>query len=137
MTYLENFTAGRVAAFKFQPSAEGKNNQTFYWDGKAPGLGLRVTSAGAKTYVFETRLSGKTIRLSIGDVRTWTVGDAQAEATRLKMLTDQGIDPRQQKAQRTAAAATEMAEIKRRNVTVGEVWNSYVQARRPNDHCEI
>ncbi|KFB69275.1 MAG: putative prophage CPS-53 integrase [Candidatus Accumulibacter vicinus] len=131
MTNRENFTAGRVAAFRFQPSAEGKNNQTVYWDGKAPGLGLRVTFAGTKTYVFESRLNGKTIRLSIGDVRTWTVGDAQAEATRLKMLTDQGIDPRQQKAQHAAAAAAQEAEFKRGNVTVGAVWNCYVEARRP------
>ena len=40
----ENFTAGRVAAYEFQPSVEGKSNQTVYWDGKTPGLGLRVTA---------------------------------------------------------------------------------------------
>jgi integrase len=56
----------------------------------------RPTAAGAKSYIFETRLHGKTIRLTIGDVRTWTIGKAQGEATRLKALTDQGIDPRQQ-----------------------------------------
>src|SRR5271156_5089158 len=86
-----NFTAGRVAGFK---CAKGKR-QSIYWDGKTPGLGLRVTVGGTKSYIFETRLHGRTLRTTIGDVKTWTVSKAQDEATRLKTLTDQGIDPRQ------------------------------------------
>src|SRR5665647_691862 len=95
----ENFTAERVAGFKCKPSKQ----QSIYWDGKTPGLGLRVTSTGAKSFIFETSLHGKTLRLTIGDVRTWAIGKAQSEATRLKTLTDQGVDPRQQKADRAAA----------------------------------
>ncbi|MCX7147281.1 MAG: Arm DNA-binding domain-containing protein, partial [Sulfuritalea sp.] len=88
----ENFTAERIAKFQFVPSKQGKLNQTFYWDGKTPGLGLRVTATGSKSYIFEAWLHGKSCRITIGDTRTWTVGQAQAEATRLKTLTDQGID---------------------------------------------
>src|SRR3989304_5612246 len=101
----ENFTADRVAGFKCAP---GKK-QSIYGDGKTPGLGLRVTANGAKSYIFETRLNGKTIRMTIGDSRTWSIGKAQAEASRLKVMTDQGIDPRQVIAEQEAAKEAEAA----------------------------
>jgi len=123
----ENFTADRVAGFKCQ---EGKT-QSIFWDAKTPGLGLRVTAAGAKSYIFESRLHGKTLRITIGDVRTWTIGKAQSEATGLKSLTDKGIDPRQQKQdQRTAADAAKL-EAKRQTMTLGEAWPAYLEAQRP------
>ena len=45
--------------------------QSFHWDTKAPRLAVRATRAGAKTYVFEKKLNGQTVRVSIGDVQTW------------------------------------------------------------------
>jgi integrase len=124
-----NFTAERVAGFK---CAAGKQ-QTIFWDAKTPGLGLRVTTSGAKSYIFETRLNGKTVRITIGDIRTWAIGKAQAEATRLKALTDQGTDPRQVKAEQLAAqeAARDAAEAEalRQSVTLGDVWPEYVADR--------
>ena len=86
-----NFTATRVAAFRCEP---GKR-QSLLWDAKTPWLGLRASDGGGKAYVFETRLGGKTLLLTIGDVRTWTVAKAQTEATRLKTQADNGMDPRQ------------------------------------------
>ena len=121
-----NFTAERVSGFKCEP---GKN-QSIYWDGKAPGLGVRVTAGGAKSYIFETRLHGKTLRITIGDIRTWAIGKAQEEATGLKALTDKGIDPRQQKADQRAKAETAKAEEKRQGLTLGDVWPLYLQARK-------
>lgn len=130
----ENFTAERVAGFKFKPSKTGKNNQTVYWDGKAPGLGLRVTPAGAKAFIFETKLNGQTIRMTIGDSRTWGIGTAQKEAARLKTMTDQGIDPRQViadaiVAKEVKAAALVMQEA-RETVTVGTAWGEYIKATK-------
>jgi integrase len=122
----ENFTAGRVAAFQCEPDRQ----QSIFWDGKTPGLGIRVTAAGAKSYVFESRLNGKTVRSTIGDVRTWTVAQAQSEATRLKSLTDQGIDPRQLRAEQRAKFEAERLEAKRHDITVGEAWTDYVNARK-------
>ena len=127
MSKRVNFTADRVAGFRCD---EGRK-QSIFWDGKAPGLGLRVTSAGSKSYVFETQLHGKTLRTTIGDVRTWTIGKAQAEATRLKTLTDQGIDPRQQKAEQRAKVEAARVEAARQEVTMGEAWAAYTEARTP------
>lgn len=122
-----NFTAERIARFK---CAKGKQ-QSIFWDGKTPGLGLRVTAAGAKSYIFETRLHGKTLRTTIGDARTWSIGKAQKEATRLKTLTDQRIDPRQQAAEQEAEAEAKRQDARRREVTVGQAWDVYLAARTP------
>ena len=127
MNTKENFTSVRIAGFK---CVRGKG-QTFFRDGKTPGLGLRVTANGAKSYVFESRLHGQMLRITIGDVRTWSISKAQAEATNLKALTDQGIDPRQVQIERAAASANKRRESKRRVVTVSDAWSAYTEARRP------
>jgi integrase len=125
----ENFTAGRVAGFECQA---GKK-QSIYWDGKTPGLGLRVTATGAKAYIFETSLNNKTIRLTIGDTRTWSISKAQDEATRLKTLTDQGTDPRQVKkdviAEKQAKVDAISAQQVKESVTVRTAWNDYIRER--------
>jgi integrase len=122
----ENFTADRVTKFICEPGKQ----QTLYWDGKTPGLGLRITMAGARSYIFETRLHGKTLRQTIGDQRTWTIGKAQAEATRLKAMADQGIDPRQQKIDLAVAAEAKKTEYLRQEVTLADAWKAYVLARK-------
>lgn len=121
-----NFTADRVANF----SIESGNLQTIYWDAKTPGLGVRVTAGGARSYIFETRLHGKTVRITIGDARTWTVTKAQSEATRYKAQTDQGIDPRRVKADQRAQAEAAHAEAKRQDMTLGDVWPTYLSQRK-------
>lgn len=121
-----NFTADRVAAFQ----CEAGKQQSIMWDAKTPGLGLRVTAAGARSYIFETRLDGKTIRITIGDIRTWTVAKAQAEATRYKAQTDQGIDPRQVRADQRAQADAAQLEARRKGVTLGDAWPVYLAARK-------
>ena len=125
----ENFTAARIAGFQCAP---GKK-QTIFWDGKTPGLGLRATAAGSKAFIFETSLNSKTIRMTIGDPRNWAIGDAQAEASRLKVMTDQGIDPRQVIADaiaaRAAATAALTAQQARESLTVDEAWQAYVAER--------
>lgn len=126
----ENFTAERVAAFKFKTGKSPNTNQSVYWDGKTPGLGLRVTASGSKSYIFETSLHGKTIRTTIGDPRTWKIVEAQGEATRLKAMTDQGIDPRQVVADAAAAKEAKAAALTQKqaseSVTVAEAWQAYI-----------
>lgn len=105
--------------------------QAFLRDRKAPALRLRVTASGTKAFVFEAKLGRQTIRLTIGDVRSWSIEAARMEANRLRVLIDKGIDPREvareQVVERTRKIAREAAE----SVTVGEVWNIYLEDRRP------
>ncbi len=111
----DNFTFERVASFKCKPGAK----QSIFWDGKQSGLGLRVTASGAKSYIFQTELHGKTMRITIGNYPAWSISDAQTEAARLKVKTDQGIDPRQEAAEEKAAEEARKAQEARETVTLG------------------
>lgn len=122
-----NFTPDRIEGFLCEPGKQ----QSIFWDAKTPGLGLRVTAGGARSYIFETRLNGKTIRMTVGDTRTWTVVKARAEATKQKALTDQGIDPREQRTAQIAKADAARAEAKRQDLKFGDVWPVYLAARKP------
>lgn len=121
-------TAARVEAFACPP---GKS-QAFLWDTDAPALAVRATPTGRKTYTFESRLQGKTLRLSIGDVRAWTLAAARAEATRLTLVVGSSIDPREQKRQHEAEQAAQAAALAAQDVTVGEAWAAYLADRRPH-----
>lgn len=137
MSKLQNrvrLTAGRVDAF----TCPAGKSQAFLWDTEAPALALRVTPTGRKTYVFESRLHGDTIRVTIGTAADWPIEKARGEAQRLKVLVDSGTDPReierqQQAAQAAdkAAAAAKLKADKTAALTVGEVWSDYLEKRRP------
>lgn len=117
-----NFTAERVAACRCDPDQQ----QRIVWDGRTPGLGLRVTAAGAKSYIYEARLNGRTLRLTIGDARAWSVAQAQEEATRLRCLTDRGVDPRAERAEQRARSEAERIDAQRRTALVSDAWTAYV-----------
>ncbi len=111
--------------------------QAFLRDTKAPGLRVRVTNTGFKSFVFEKKLDRKTIRRTIGDVKLWSIEQARTEARRLAVVLDNGQDPRElerqqqaDKAASLAAAAAGIVATKREAVTVGEVWADYIEQRR-------
>jgi integrase len=145
-------TPARIRDFTCPP---GKA-QAFLWDTESPRLAVRATP-GAKSYIFEAKLEGKTIRLTIGSCESWPLtsvwsgkGDerqevqrgAREEAARLAGLVDQGTDPRQVKADQRDAARlareAKAAEATRREeqaqreaITVGSAWLVYIEARAP------
>ncbi len=118
----DNFTAGRVAAFTCPPDKQ----QALYWDGKQPGLGLRVTANGARAYIFESRLNGKTVRVTIGSPDAWPLESdevqdrdtgevrkregARQRAAALAVLIDQGINPVEQRREQEEAKARAKTE---------------------------
>ena len=63
-------------------------------------------------------------------IREIMSGDMQAEATRLKTLTDQSIDPRQQKKERKAAAEAASLQEAQKSLTFGEAWQRYIDTRK-------
>ncbi|NMG73708.1 tyrosine-type recombinase/integrase [Aromatoleum diolicum] len=121
----ERLTPERIRRFK---NPEGVK-QDFLWDTEAPRLAVRAT-AGAKSFIFESKLSRRTVRVTIGDVRAWNLDDARAEARRLQTQIDQGIDPRQERAERIAAAEAKREEARRVEAPALEAWGAYVEARK-------
>lgn len=105
--------------------------QAFMRDSKAPGLRVRVTAAGAKSFVFEAKLSRQTIRRTIGDVRAWSIEAARTEARRLAVMLDGGTDPRQQEADKAAALEAQAAQQRQQAVTVGDIWPRYLVEGKP------
>ncbi|NML62958.1 site-specific integrase [Massilia sp. RP-1-19] len=134
------------------PGDAKKPKQSFIWDTKAPGLGLRATPRGDKGYVFQSKLNGKSIRITIGKPGTWSIKAAQIEARRLQTIIDAGKDPRQIQADELAAAqdarearqaaidkadalaaaetAAKILQDRRESVTLGAAWAVYIAARR-------
>ena len=129
-----NLTAGAIERL----TCPAGKQQAFMRDSEAPGLRVRVTAAGAKSFVYEAKLNRQTIRRTIGDVKLWSIEQARTEARRLAVVLDSGQDPReierqQQAAQAAdkAAAAAKVKADKVAAVTVGEVWADYLEKRRP------
>ncbi len=124
-------TAGRVAKFQCE---DGKS-QSFLWCDEVPGLAVRALSGNDtnKRYIFQAKVSGKSMRVTIGKVSVWKIGKAQDEARRLQVLIDQGNDPRQVKAENAEAkeskAAAKKAKQARESATLGMVWPEYIAAR--------
>ena len=75
------------------PSPECADRVTY--DTAVKGFGLRVTIAGAKSFVltYRRKSDGKQRRLTIGTFPTWTTTQAREEAKRLKREIDGGGDP--------------------------------------------
>ncbi len=121
-----NFTASRIDAF----NCDADKDQSFLWDEGCRWLALRATRNGAKAYIFQAKLHGKDIRVTIGSPDAWKIPDARARANELKVMVDKDIDPRIVAAdvkQQAKAAADEKTALK---LIAREAWNAYVTAHR-------
>lgn len=117
-----SITARRIEALTCPPDKK----QVFLRD--ASGLGVRAT-AGSKSYIFQGKLAGQVIRMTIGDTETWSLADARKEARRLKTIIDDGRDPREVKAEVTAADVAKREKAKQEKAPALEAWNVYLKAR--------
>lgn len=143
--YTVELTIKRIEDFH---CPEGKN-QAFLWDEKAPGLGVRVTPTGAKSFVFQGKLDGMTIRMTLGDVKTIPLDapkrseqlaqTARARANEIQRMLNEGKDPRIVKSDQIAASKKRRQETqqrveaqrKRETLLAREAWNAYLQAPHP------
>jgi len=127
LTEAQDLTAGLIDRLACRSDVKA---QAFLRDTKAPGLRVRVTNTGAKSFVFEAKLNRQTIRRTIGDVRAWSIDAARSEANRLRVTLDSGLDPRELARQQQAANEAEKAAAAVQVVTVGEVWSLYLAERK-------
>jgi integrase len=104
---------------------EGKA-QAFLRDSKAPALRVRVTPAGAKSFVFEAKLNRQTVRSTIGDVRSWTIEAARTEANKLRVTLDRGDDPRElERAKKEAKDKAKAEKERAAKFTFGALMADY------------
>lgn len=62
-------------------------------DMTTPGLGVRVTAAGARSFVYERRINGKSRRMTLGSAKSISVETARKQAAKLAGKIADGRDP--------------------------------------------
>lgn len=108
---------------------EGKE-RAYLWDSEVKGFGVLVTNTGAKSFIFQAKLHGKSVRLTIGGVSAWKIPEARTEARRLQVLIDQGIDPRQQAAEQRAKVEAVQALAKSKESLIRDAWQAYLSYQK-------
>lgn len=117
-TRLTDTEARKIAA---PPSS-----YALHWCPRTPGFGLRVTAAGARAWIVERRVDGKTTRRTLGAAsgRGAISGDA-ARVLQLNVSSElqQGVDRLETKRERIAAEKVV-------GVTFGDALRDYVKNKR-------
>jgi len=96
------------------------------YDDEIKGFGVRITKAGAKSFILNYHVNGRERRTTIGRYPAWSVAAAREEASRLRRIVDVGNDPLAEK------------QSRRSKRTIRELWERYrvdVSARKaPSTH---
>jgi Arm DNA-binding domain len=85
------------------------------FDRKFSGFGIRITAAGAKSFVLNYRVHGRKRRFTIGSFPQWTADAARDEALQLCEGIRKGADPVHDK------------EVARGEPTVADLANDYIE----------
>ena len=98
------------------------------YDGALSGFGIRVTAAGARSFILNYRHAGRERRLTIGSYPTWKGAAARKRAKELRQQIDRGEDPLAERDEERASR------------TVADLWAMYeadcLPARRDTTKTE-
>ncbi|RDI37193.1 integrase family protein [Aquicella lusitana] len=100
------------------PFTEQAGAQAFYYDTELKGFGLRISNK-TKTYIAETKVQGKTVRVSLGRHGVVTAEEARKEAKVQLAAMTKDVNPNQ--VQR---------ENRIKTITLNEVYTHYMAARK-------
>lgn len=89
-----------------------------YWDSELKGFGLRV-GATSKVYIAETKINGKTIRVTIGKHGVFTAEQARAEARQSLAQMAKGQNPN-----------TLKKEAQSKTITLHQAFEDFLNARK-------
>jgi integrase len=108
------FTAARLAAV-LAPSAGAVQ----VYDAVTPGLAMRVTKAGARTFVLFRRIRGRPVRMKLGSVGSMSIPDARKAAQQIAGRAAAGTD-----------VVAERAAARVRGRTVGNAFDAWLSVAR-------
>ena len=126
MSNKVKFTAGRVDGF----ICESGKPFSIFWDTDVKGFGVKANQGGSKVYIFQDKLARDVVRITIGSTKTQSLSEARIEANRLKLLFDKGLDPREMAREQQERLQVRKAELKGRELLVGEVWREYLNYQK-------
>ena len=95
-----------------------EKGQTFYRDSEIKGFGLRV-GATSKVYIAESKVNGKSTRVTIGKHGIFTAEQARNQAKEILLKMSKGINP-----------GDEFKEQKARSMTLQDVFQDFLKARK-------
>lgn len=78
--------------------------QVITWDDNLKGFGLRITAGGARSFIFNYRVNGRSRRMTIGQYPAWSAAAARKRSGELRKAVDRGEDPMGARHQDRAAA---------------------------------
>lgn len=119
----EKLTKTRVEALPIPSSG-----QAFYWDwkGMPNGFGVRVTAKGARSYILQRRIDGKTRRVTLGTHGDTTCDQAEIKASKEVALFSKG----------TTSKDAEKLD-KKLAITLSDVATDYCKNRRTTKGGEL
>jgi hypothetical protein len=100
---------------------------TVVYDADLPGFGIRLTPAGARSFVLNYVVDRRERRMTIGRFPAWSTSAAREEAKALKRKINLGIDPMQEAVARTADAVAA-----REAPTLLDLYDRYVAEHLPS-----
>jgi len=96
-----NFAMRHKLNKQFITNASPEGREAIHWDTEVPGLGLRITASGAKSFILKTRIGGgRTAPIrkpTLGKVGDLTLDQARAKARDWKAIAANGVDPTRHK----------------------------------------
>jgi integrase len=116
-----SLTEQRVTDFK------SRGVTTYVNDARTPGLSVRITKAGTKSYVFTKKLNGKLLRFTLGNANSLTLDGARRAATAYQGDFARGVDVGALRRQVKAAA-------KLKSTTLADAYERFLtlKDRRPS-----
>jgi len=108
------FTAARLQAV---PTPD--NGAVQVYDEVTPGLAMRVTKAGAKTFVLFRRIHGRAVRMKLGSFGSMSIPDARKAAQQIAGKAAAGVD-----------VVAERAAARARGRTVGDAFSAWLAFAR-------
>jgi integrase len=100
--------------------------KAFLKDADVTGLKVRVTSAGAKSFVFQRKVGGTTMTLTIGPCSAWSIEQARDKAMEHRRTLSSGEDPRElAEVRANAKAQAKAAKEQAAKFTFGALMADY------------
>lgn len=115
-------TAGRVNDFICT-----SGTQSFLWDTESPGLAVRATIGGSKSYIHQGKLNTKDVRVTIGNVKAWDISAARQESRKIQTMFDGNIDPREVESDRKVQHEARRVRDKSMSDDLLVPWEEYIQ----------
>ena len=94
-----NLTDRKLAAFRARPGERPE-----LMDTASPGLGVRVSETGTRTFFLRARFPGSAnpVRRSLGTYPAMPLAEARAKAAEWRVMLKRGIDPRDEEQRQRA-----------------------------------